>query len=61
MDKIYIGDVEAWEVAQDRGIDELPTSGKEIITCYSIADDRNDEVLGKDGKGFYLREQNITL
>jgi hypothetical protein len=58
VDIVYIGKVEAWEIAIERGIFELPRKGKEIVTCYAIAEKisegKQDDVLGKDEHGFYI-------
>ena len=63
MDKTYIGKVEAFEVALERGIEELPRKGIEILTVPSIMENRQNNrldgfcfVLGKDEHGFYLSE-----
>jgi len=53
-DKVYIGKVEALEVAIERGIFELPKKNKEIWTVHAIASGKDTEVLGKDAKGYYL-------
>ena len=57
MEKTYIGKVEAFEIALERGIEELPRKGKEVLTVYSAlenAQGKQNEVLGKDAQGFYL-------
>lgn len=58
-DKQYIGREEAFEVMLERGIDRLPSKGREIVTCKSNAEklaigQEYDEVLGKDEDGYYL-------
>ena len=53
MDKIYIGEVEALEVAFERGIEELPLKGKQVLTVPAIATGLPCLILGHDGKGFY--------
>lgn len=55
MEKVYIGEVEAWEVALERGIEELPKKGFEVLTVYAIAENRPEVALGKDEKGFFIR------
>ncbi len=52
-EKVYIGEVEAFEIAQERGIEELPCNGREILTVYGVAERKQTEVLGKDEGGFY--------
>jgi predicted RecA/RadA family phage recombinase len=53
-DKTYIGKVEAFEVAMERGIFELPKKNTEVLTVHAIASGKDTEVLGKDAKGYYL-------
>jgi hypothetical protein len=59
-EKVYIGKVEAFELAQERGFFELPRKGKQIVTCYSIAEKamtgKNDVLLGKDENGYYTAD-----
>ena len=59
QDKTYIGKVEAYEIALERGIERLPRKNREIVTCKSIAEklaigQTYDEVLGHDEQGYYL-------
>ena len=54
QEKTYIGKVEALEICQERGIFELPRRGKGIITCYATATGKRNEVIGKDGQGYFL-------
>lgn len=63
--KVYIGKVEAFEIAQERGFFELPRKGKEVLTVPSIAENIANGrprsftyVLGKDESGFYLDERD---
>lgn len=53
---VYIGDVEALEIAQLRGIEAIPERGFEVLTVHAIASGLPIEVLGKDANGFYIRE-----
>lgn len=55
-EKIYIGKVEAYEIALERNIMRLPRKGREILTVYATATGRAPEVLGKDEVGFYIAE-----
>ena len=55
-EKVYIGKVEAYEIALERNILRLPRQGREICTVYAIAENRPCEILGKDENGFYLAE-----
>jgi hypothetical protein len=55
-EKTYIGQVEAWEIAQERGIERLPRIGREIVTCYCKAECRPDVFIGKDKQGYYIGE-----
>jgi hypothetical protein len=62
MDKSYIGMTEAWELALERGIDELPRKGREIVTVYSIVDNKagkHNVALGLDKHGYYTREITV--
>lgn len=54
MEKTYIGKVEAYEIATERGIYELPRKGKEVLTVHAIATGKKTEVIGKDEQGFYI-------
>jgi hypothetical protein len=59
MEKTYIGEVEALEIAVERGIMELPLKGKECMTVLSIHEAQartmhDVSILGKDEKGFYV-------
>lgn len=53
-DKVYVGNVEAFEIAQERNIDKLPRKGKEILTvrCKPLT----TLIIGKDEHGFYIGE-----
>ena len=57
MNRVYIGEVEALELAQERNIPELPkNNGREIITVYSKLENelgKPNVLLGKDSNGFY--------
>jgi hypothetical protein len=55
MQKTYIGDVEALEIAFERGC-ELPHKGFENHTVHAIATGLPVQILGKDCEGFYLTE-----
>lgn len=62
-ERVYIGKVEALEVAQERGFFELPRKGKEVLTIPSKAENLSMNrsasfcfILGKDEQGFYLAE-----
>lgn len=58
--KVYIGDIEALEIAFERRIFELPKKGRLIVTIPSLleAEETGAEalILGKDEKGFYTAE-----
>lgn len=59
LDKAYIGKVEAYELALERGIERLPRQGREIITVYSCLENsmgKPNVVLGKDEQGYYTAE-----
>ena len=58
--KTRIGEVEAFEICEERAIKNLPNLGTEVITVLSYGEKhltgKADEVIGKDKDGFYLRE-----
>ena len=54
LDNIYIGKVEAWEIAIERGIEQLPRKGRQILTVHAIASGKGIDVIGKDENGYYL-------
>ena len=62
-ERVYIGEVEALEIAQERNIDELPTLNHSIVSALSNQEEKETGFscrnLGKDGKGFFLSE-NIS-
>jgi hypothetical protein len=52
--KTYIGKVEALEIANERGMDNLPRKGQEILHVPANYLEFNIEILGKDEQGFYI-------
>lgn len=58
--KTYIGEVEALEVALERGC-ELPKKGHQNLTVHAVATGLPVEVLGRDSKGFYLSELSNSV
>ena len=54
INRLYIGKVEAYEIAMERGIDRLPRVGREIWTCRLVG--LGDSILGKDEQGYYTAE-----
>lgn len=55
MKKTYIGQVEALEIALEKGF-ELPEEGRESLIVHALVKKLPVEILGKDNKGFYLSE-----
>lgn len=54
IDKVYIGKVEAYEIAMQRGIEKLPRKSKEIWTVYPKVLNKPADILGKDEQGYYV-------
>ena len=56
INKQYIGREEAYELMMERGIDNLPRKGREVLTVPAIATGLPVLVLGKDHQGYYTAE-----
>lgn len=60
-EKVYIGREEAWEIKIERGIEQLPRKGRQILTVWPVAMNKPVEILGHDENGYYLSQKEMTL